>query len=88
MIGKALGAVHEVDAWLRRMLGRPYHAALGIGLILEIIARVRELIETPGKSLGMVRLALVMLLFVLLLIHQLGELSDHAGRRRGALEEE
>jgi hypothetical protein len=87
MIGKALGAMHEVDTWLRRMLGRPYHAALGIGLILEIIARIRELIEVPGKSMGIVKLTLVLLLFVLLLVHQLGELSDHAERRSGTLEE-
>jgi hypothetical protein len=88
MIGEALRAVHEIDAWLRRMLGRPYHAALGLGLVLEITARVRELYEAPEKSGGIVRLALVLLLFLLLLVHQVGELSDHAERRRGALEEE
>jgi hypothetical protein len=31
------------------------------------------------------RLALVMLLYLLLLVHQIGELSDHAERRRRAL---
>ena len=62
--------------------GRPYHVALAIGLVLEIIARVRELHEASEKTAGIVRLALVMLLFLLLLIHQIGELSDHAERRR------
>ncbi len=43
MIGEIFRAAHRLDAWLRRMLGRPYHAALGIGLVLEIIAHIREL---------------------------------------------
>jgi hypothetical protein len=82
MIGEILRAAHRLDAWLRRMLGRPYHAALGIGLVLEIIARIRELHEAPATSTHVVQLALVMLLYLLLLVHQIGELSGHAERRR------
>jgi hypothetical protein len=82
MIGEMLRAVHRLDEWLREILGRPYHAALGVGLVLEIIARIRELHEAPGSISGTIRLALVMLLYLLLLIHQIGELSDHAERRR------
>ncbi|MBV9824749.1 MAG: hypothetical protein JO001_03575 [Alphaproteobacteria bacterium] len=81
MIGEILGAVHRLDDWLRGTLGRPYHAALGIGLVLEIIGHIRELHEAM-TSAGVVRLALVMLLYLLLLVHQIGELSDHAERRR------
>jgi hypothetical protein len=77
-----LNAVHGLDDWLRAMLGRPYHAALGIGLVLEIIAHLRELHEAPATSAGIVQLVLVMLLYLLLLIHQIGELSEHAERRR------
>jgi hypothetical protein len=33
----------------RETLGRPYHVVLGIGLVLEIIARVRELHERRGR---------------------------------------
>jgi hypothetical protein len=78
-----LKAAHRLDDWLREMLGRPYHAVLGIGLVLEIIARLRELHEAPATSVGIVRLVLVMVLYLLLLVHQLGELSEHAERRRG-----
>jgi hypothetical protein len=59
--------------------------ALGLGLVLEIIARVRELHDAPATTGGIVRRALVMPLYLLLLVHQIGELSDHAERRRGAL---
>jgi hypothetical protein len=82
MIGDILRAAHRLDEWLREMLGRPYHAALGIGLALEIIARFRELHEAPETAGGIVGLVLVVLLYLLLLIHQIGELSEHAERRR------
>jgi hypothetical protein len=79
---KMLNAVHRLDDRLREILGRPYHAALGIGLVLEIIAHLHELHEAPAKFAGIVRLVLVMLLYLLLLIHQIGELSEHAEQRR------
>ncbi|MBV8094610.1 MAG: hypothetical protein JO110_15570 [Acetobacteraceae bacterium] len=82
MIGETLGVVHRLDDWLRERLGRPYHAALGVGLVWEIIARVRELHDAPATTAGIVRLALVMVLYLLLLVHQIGELSEHAERRR------
>jgi hypothetical protein len=85
MVGEILRVVHRLDDWLRETLGRPYHVALGIGLVLEIIARVRELHDAPATTGGIMRLALVMLLYLLLLVHQIGELSDHAERRRRAL---
>ncbi len=67
MVGEILRIVHRLDDWLRETLGRPYHVALGIGLVLEIIARVRELHDAPETTAGIVRLALVMLLYLLLL---------------------
>lgn len=83
MVGKILAPVRRLDEWLRGMLGRPYHAALGVGLILEIIARLREMYEAPTKT-GLVKLVLLLALYLLLLVHQLGELSEHAERRRGS----
>jgi hypothetical protein len=82
MIIEMLRAARHLDEKLKEKLGRPYHAALGIGLILEIIGRFRELYDAPATSGGIVRLALVILLYVLLLIHQTGELSDHAAERK------
>jgi hypothetical protein len=85
MIGKILAAVRRLDEWLQGILGRPYHAALGLGLILEIIARVRELHEAPATNAGIARLVMLILFYLLLLVHQIGELSEHAERRRGSL---
>jgi hypothetical protein len=85
MVTEMLRVVHHLDEWLRETLGRPYHVALGIGLVLEIIARVRELHDASATTAGIVRLALVMLLCLLLPVHQIGELSDHAERRRRVL---
>jgi hypothetical protein len=75
-------AAHHLDAWLRRTLGRPYHAMLGIGLVLEIIARVREMHEATATAGGIIRLMLVLLLYLVLLVHQVSELAPHADRRR------
>ncbi|MBV9861088.1 MAG: hypothetical protein JO267_02955 [Alphaproteobacteria bacterium] len=47
-----------------------------------ILGRIRELHEAFATSAGIVRLVLATLLYVLLLVHQVGELSDHAARRR------
>jgi predicted histidine transporter YuiF (NhaC family) len=85
MIGEILGAVHRLDDWLRATLGRTYHAALGFGLVLEIVGHVRDLREALTTSAGLVRLVSVLLLYLLLLVHQIGELSEHAERRRRAL---
>ncbi|MBV8888874.1 MAG: hypothetical protein JO267_06285 [Alphaproteobacteria bacterium] len=82
MIGKIIDVAHRLDDRLRARLGRPYHAALGTGLMLEIIGRIRELHHAWATTAGVVRLALVMLLYLLLLVHQIGEFSDHAERRR------
>ena len=60
--------------------GRPYHALLGVGLVVEIVQRVRELGETT--SWDTVRTWLAILLFAALLVRQLGELHEHVDRRR------
>ena len=78
MIIEVLRAARYLDDKLEENLGRPYHAALGIGLVCEIIERCRELYDAPATSAGIMRLALVILLYLLLLTHQMGELSDHA----------
>ncbi len=80
MIAAILKAASGLDAWLGRQLGRPYHALLGIGLVMEIVQRVRELGEMT--SWNALRSWLAILLFAALLTHQLGELHEHAERRR------
>ncbi len=43
MIIEVLRTARYLDDKLKEKLGRPYHAALGIGLVWEIIARYRDL---------------------------------------------
>ena len=82
MITELLQAVHRLDAGIQRVLGRPYHAVLGIGLVVEIVERVRQLRETAETNLGLVQLVLVMLLYLALLIHQIGEFHAHMKEKR------
>jgi len=82
MIVQLLRAVHGLDQAIAARLGRPYNAVLSIGLVLEISHLIHELLSRPQESTGIVRLVVSMVFFTLLLIHQLGELSDHAERRR------
>lgn len=82
MIAAILDAAHRLDDGLRQRFGRPYHALLGLGLVIEIVRRVREIGDVPESSAGIVKIALAVLLFAVLLVHQLGELHEHAARRR------
>jgi hypothetical protein len=81
MITRILGGAHCLDAWLGRTLGRPYHALLGIGLVIEIARRLREATEIGASTSGLLKLALAVALFCALLIHQLGELHEHMAQR-------
>ena len=82
MIRELAGAAHRLDEFLRARIGRPYHVLLGVGLVVEIIKELREF--GRSGSGGVVGAALALLLFVALLIHQVGELHEHFERRRTA----
>jgi hypothetical protein len=74
------GAYH-LDLWLQTHLGRPYNALLGIGLIAEIIRAATELasaIKTPQQLADPI---IHIVVASALLIHQLGELSEHLENR-------
>jgi hypothetical protein len=82
MIYTVTRAAQRLDQWLQDRLGRPYNALLGIGLVIEI---VRRLAEAPHKILDMQRIlgsALVIVMELALLLHQVGALSHHIERRR------
>lgn len=81
MIREVLADAHRLDDLLRTRLGRPYHALLGIGLVVEIAKELRDFSESGGSAKGIVRTALAVLLFAVLLIHQLAELHEDAKRR-------
>jgi hypothetical protein len=80
MIVEILHAIRRLDTALGRKLGAPYHAVLGIGLIMEI---VRNLHELGGLSTAVaIRPILAVVLFGFLLLHQIAELAEHVDERR------
>ena len=83
MIVQLLHGARRLDETLKAVLGRPYHVVLGVGLTIEIIHRVHELIEAPARAGNTFRLVVVVVFCSLLLIHQLAELAGHqAGKSR------
>lgn len=81
MIVEFLSGVHRLDGFLETRVGRPYHVLLGVGLVAEIVKELSELDKLGESAGGIVRTAFSLLLFAALLIHQLGELHEHAERR-------
>ncbi|HTW51725.1 MAG TPA: hypothetical protein VME45_07510 [Stellaceae bacterium] len=81
MFNAVTNAARNLELWLSRTFGRPYHVLLGIGIVVEIVQHCREL---PDKlnSAAILKTALAILLFVVLLVHQAGELSERAEKRR------
>lgn len=82
MIAGILRGAHRLDAWLRSHLGRPYHVILGIGLIIEIVGHLHELGEIGESPSGILRVALAVIFYSVLLMHQLGELHAHVVARK------
>ena len=80
MIVQILHAARRLDQALGRRIGPAYNTILAIGLVIESGRRVRELgdIEVTGA----VRVAVTIVFFAILLLHQLGELAEHIDRRR------
>lgn len=85
MIVEILSFARRLDAALGRKFGAPYHALLGIGLGIEIVRRLNEIAELPGATAGALRAGFAVLLYALLLLHQLGELAEHLERRQERL---
>jgi hypothetical protein len=79
MIVELFHAVRSLDVMIRRKLGPIYNALLGIGLVVEIIRHLHEAAELHGGNL--IRTILAVVLFAVLLLHQLAELAEHVDRR-------
>lgn len=82
MIVEILRKARRLDAAIGRKLGPAYHALLGIGLVVEIVRRLSEFGDLPRA--GAVREIFAVVLFGVLLLHQMGELGEHMDRRRKA----
>jgi hypothetical protein len=81
MIRELLDDAHRLDALLQARIGRPYYALLGVGLVAEFVKHLREFGDLGESATGIVGTALALLMFAALLLHQLGELREHAERR-------
>jgi len=81
MFAAVTDAARRLELWLGRTLGRPYHALLGFGIIVEIVQHCRELPEKLGDA-GVIKTILAIVLFLALLVHQAGELSERAEHRK------
>lgn len=80
MLVELLHGVQWIDAAIARKSGPAYNAILGIGHVMEIVRRLREFGDRPTASA--VRSSLAVLLFVLLLMQQLAQLTEHIDQRR------
>ena len=82
MIVQMLDLAQRANDALKDAIGRPYHVVLGVGLTVEIIRRVRELLAIPASERGYVGIAIALLFCAALLLNQLAELSERLERRR------
>lgn len=81
MIREILHIAHIIDAFLRKVLGRPYQVILSIALIYEIIHRVDVFLEAAHNSSDFWQLIFAILLGAALVINQLSDLYEHLGTR-------
>jgi hypothetical protein len=75
-------AAHRLDLWLQARIGRPYNVLLGVGLVSEIIRRFGELARHAALEPRLIGVIALIAMNLALLVHQIGELSDHTGRIR------
>ncbi|MGB6975306.1 MAG: hypothetical protein WBD67_11540 [Terracidiphilus sp.] len=90
MVLEILRAARRLDHTLEKAVGRPYRIIITVGLITEISIQVREMLHAHFIRADFIQTAIWILLALLLVINQLGELSSrlderpprHMGRRR------
>ena len=83
MIGAILALAARLEAWIGGTIGRPYRSLLGIGLVIEIVQRLRDLPDLWHSSRGLIGEILAVLLFAALLLNQLSEMHERVAARRG-----
>ena len=81
MIGAIFRPARRLDEFLKERLGRPYNVILSVGLIIEIVHRIRDLIEFNHTLSAFARPAIVVIYCLALLTNQLAELSEHIERK-------
>lgn len=81
MIATILKLSSALDAWLREHIGRPYLAALWVGLILGIIAAFQDLLKDLGRHDNVLKLSLFIAFQAALLVNQLAQFHDYREER-------
>ncbi len=89
MILEILRIARGVDRKLEKTLGRPYRIFLSGALVVTIVHQVRELMDVSLSKIGFMGRAIGIIVGLLLLINQMGELATRmeqrpARRRRAA----
>lgn len=80
MIVEIARAARRCDDYVAERLGRPYHAVLGAGLVVEIVERLRDFDKVTERT-GLLRIGFALAVYCLLLLHQVGELDERRQRR-------
>lgn len=83
MIVEILRLARSLDKKLESKLGRPYRVVLSVALITEIVEEVRQLTHASFTEANLIQTLIWILLGVLLLINQLGEMANRMDNRSG-----
>lgn len=81
MILEILRFGRRLDKKLEAAVGRPYRVVISVGLIAEIAAQVRELTHAQFTRAHLIQTLIWIAIGVLLVINQLGELSNRMEQR-------
>ena len=83
MIVEILRGARWLDRKLEDAVGRPYRVVISAALIAEIVAQVRGLTHASLTRANFVGTLIWIAIGVLVVINQLGELSNRMERRQG-----
>ena len=70
-----------LDTWLETNVGRPYNVLLSVGLVLEMVSKIRTLPATWTQTHLSIGTFLALAMEGALLINQLGEFSHRRHKR-------
>lgn len=81
MILEILRSARRLDKKLEETVGRPYRVLISAGLIAEIVAQIRAFSQVSFTRTQLVQTLIWIVVCVLLVINQLGELSKRLEER-------
>lgn len=81
MLLEILRLARSLDKKLESKLGRPYRVVLSVALITEIVEEMRQLSHASFTKVTLIQTLIWILVGVLLLINQLGEMANRMDNR-------